>query len=306
MNIETVKQYYQKISIKQQLSYVFPIYKKHKKFSIFSIIFLFLFLVISIKYKVTFINIFIILLIVVIYYLMLFYFLVLPIKFYNFKHYEIHYKTLSHNIMNFNQQSYFDTYNKFKNNLKKHDFLKKIIFFVTWTGKEKEIYKKEKACFFFANYKYLEYLKKYKTHKYISNFIIKTFIITSFAFFALVLLLTNLSIDYSNQNIIFFFSVSYIIYIMSFAYATYLDREQDRYFSQYLKDFPMRFFLLSDNLDLEEEDIAKTSDALSIVFGVLFTLYVTLSFNMIYSTNVNIKDISTNKPLSIQKVKNDI
>lgn len=305
MNIETVKQHFTKIEWTKQIRYIFPIYTYDKKFNIFSSLFLILFTLITFFYSNSKYSLILPVLIFAIFYLILFFFLIMPIKFYNDHSYEIFYKKSTDNILNFDQIKYFNYYNEYINNKKKYNYLKKKIFFISWlgnknkkNGKPKDI---EKACYFFANYQYLHYLKEYKTHKYLSLFTIKTFIITALSFFALVLILTNISINLANQNIIFLFSISYIIYILSFAYLALLDSEQERYFSYYLKDFPKRYFLESNNLDKEKEDLSKTSDSLSIVFGVLFTLYTTLSYNMIYTTNVNIKYIETNKTICIKE-----
>jgi len=307
MNIEIVKKHFVKIEWTKQVRYIFPIYTYDKKFNLFTSLFLCLFLLVIFFYSDNGYSFILPILILVIYYLTLFFFLIMPIKFYNFNSYEIFYKVSTHNILSFEQAKYFNYYNEYVNNKKKYNYLKKKIFFISWignrykkNGKPKDI---EKACYFFANYQFLHYLKEYKTHRYLSLFTIKTFIITAISFFALVLILTNISINLSNQNLVFLFSISYIIYILSFAYLALLDSEQEKYFSFYLKGFPSRYFLESNNLDKEKEDTSKTSDSLSIVFGVLFTLYTTLAYNMIYTTNVNIKYIETNKTLLKESLK---
>ena len=184
-------------------------------------------------------------------------------------------------LLNFNQKKYLDE--KIKN--------KEKIFFVTWLGKKEEDSKLKKAIYFYTNYKYIQYLRKYELHSYTLMYLVKIFILTVIAFWGLMLILT---IDSKNisSNGIFLFSICYILYIIFASYVTYSEKEQDIFFKESLRGFPENYFLLDSNLDIESKEEQKSFDVLAIVFGVLFTLYVTLAYNSIYTVGVDIKKIS--------------
>jgi len=126
---------------------------------------------------------------------------------------------------------------------------------------------------------------------------------TSIAFYGLILELNSSFINDENRNFLFLYSIFYILYIIYYSYSPYLDREQKIFFRDYIKGFPREYFLIDDNLDRQKEDIKKSSDVLAIVFGVLFSLYIGLAYNTIYTVGVDIKKISVDNNSQIIKGK---
>jgi hypothetical protein len=208
-------------------------------------------------------------------------------KFFLFKSNIKIFKKFKENIIGFRQSSYRDIY------LNKITKEKEYVFFVTWLGNnDKSQNDLNKAIYFHIYYEYLKYLKTYRLHKYIVLYVVKSFISTAFAFHGLVVLLTSINININNQNIIFFFALAYIIYIISMAYIPYIEREQRFFFKNHIKDFKKENFLVDDNLYRVDEQSKKSADVLGIVFGVLFSLYITLVQDIIYITDVDIKSVS--------------
>jgi len=197
---------------------------------------------------------------------------------------KIFYNKNNDSLLDFNQKKYLDEKVK---NLKSNQK----IFFVTWLGKKEENSKLKRAIYFYANYKYIQYLKKYEVHSYTLMYLVTIFTLTAIAFWGLILILT-ITPKSINPNAIFLFSIFYILYIIFVSYITYSEKEQDLFFKENLRGFPENYFLLDSNLDTENKEEKKSFDVLAIVFGVLFTLYITLAYSTIYTVSVDIKKIS--------------
>jgi len=208
--------------------------------------------------------------------------------------FEIFKKESEYNLIGSNQSSYLNSYiedTSLNRKDRKNRKNRRDIFFVAWLG-DKKIDKDtlDRAIYFDISYRYLEYLKNYKPHQYIFGYIIRIFISTALAFHGLMVLLTNIYLGNSNQNILFFFALSYIIYIAYITYLPYIEIEQKIFFGSYLRGIKYKYFLVDDNLDREEEErSSRYTDVISIVFGVLFVLYVTLAYDAIYTADINVK-----------------
>jgi hypothetical protein len=210
-----------------------------------------------------------------------------------FKRIKIYKKKSNINLIEFKQSQYLSP----KKYFPKQELNKYIqnTFLVSWMGKNIREDELKRAIYFSVLERYHKYKKEYKRHDYIAGYIIKSFLFTAIAFHGLIVFLTNININLENQNIIFLFVLSYIIFIITISYFPYIDEEQELFFKRFIdiKDFNRDYLLIDDNLDRTSKR-EFTTDVLAIVFGVLFGLYIGIAFNIIYTSDVKLKYISPN------------
>ena len=204
---------------------------------------------------------------------------------------EIHLNQRGDNTILFNQKFIL---NKF---LEKNEKSGISLFLITFLKDKDKIKRgkkinKEKIAVYFILKKYIEYLIQYKSHKYVIYYASVAFIITSLIFFNLLVFLNNVDINDSNRNIIFFFSLLYILITIIASYLPFLESFRKRFIGYHIYKYTINDILIDDNLDKKKEDENRIGDVLAIVFGVLFSLYVTMAFNTVYNVNVDIKKIS--------------
>ena len=276
------EKYYKELSFFKKIKYLFSLKNKDKYFFYSTTFFALLFL--SLIYYDG--NLFTFKSFIIIFFLFCFYFFIYKILIAFQNRFILMYSMQNIFLTDFKQKKY---YNEF---IAKNNTVKNLIFIIN-TKDHKSYLKKEKYLYFFSLYHTLKYLKEYQTHKYITYYIIKTFLLSSIAFTVLTIFINSIDITNFNPDFLFIFSVFYIVYFLAYIYIPYLDKTQDRFFYSNIPRNLLRkdsdgHFLITDNFLRVDEDKKKSADVLAIVFGVLFTLYTTLAFNLIYTISVKI------------------